>query len=221
MSDPEAVLIIVPMYGRPESVGSLLASLEGTQGCRVLFVCSPGDEPTIEACQQSGSETVIHDRPQGSGDYASKVNKAYRESDEPLLFLGASDLKFHPGWLDAAKSKLVGQIGVVGTNDLANPHVKAGRHSTHSLVTRHYADLGIIDGPGILCEKFEHNFCDNEMVETAQHRRAWAFAMDSRVEHFHPLWKTAPMDATYTLALAGFHRDKAIFLSRRHLWGGR
>lgn len=221
MSDVGACLIITPMLGRPESVAPLLASLEGTDDCRVLFICSPGDEPTIEACQKSGVETIIHDRPQGPGDYASKVNKAYRESVEPLLFLGASDLRFHSGWLAAAQMRLIAQIGIVGTNDMANPRVKSGQHSTHSLVTRRYADLGIIDGPGILYEGYEHNFCDDEMVETAQHRRAFAFAMNSQVEHFHPLWKTAPMDATYELALAGFHQDKAKFLRRRQLWGNR
>ena len=220
MSDPQT-LIIAPMLGRPDSVAPFLASLEGTDGCRVVFVCSPGDNPTIEACRQSGSETIIHDRPQGPGDYASKINKAYRQSEEPLLFLGAGDLRFHPGWLTAARSKLVGRIGVVGTNDMGNPRVKAGQHSTHSLVTRLYADLGTIDGPGILHEGYEHNWCDNELVETARHRRSFVFAAASRVEHLHPAWGKGLNDPIYDLGRDGFQRDKLKFSTRRRLWSGR
>lgn len=212
-------LIIVPMLGRPQFVAPLLASLAGTDDCRILFVCSPGDDETIETCQRSGADTIIHDRPQGPGDYASKVNRAYRESVEPLLFLAAGDLRFHPGWLTAARAKLVGRIGVVGTNDMGNPRVKAGQHSTHSLVSRRYADLGIIDGPGILFEGYEHNWCDNELVETARHRRAWVFAANSRVEHLHPSWGKGPTDEIYRLGRDGFDRDRTIFRGRRRLWG--
>ena len=35
------------------------------------------------------------------------------ETDEPLIFQGADDLRFYPGWLEAAKAKLAPGIGVV------------------------------------------------------------------------------------------------------------
>ena len=49
---------------------------------------------------------------------------------------------FSPGWLDAALAHDGPGIGVIGTNDLHNPAVLRGLHSTHSLVKRTYADLG-------------------------------------------------------------------------------
>ena len=46
---------------------------------------------------------------------------------------------------------------MVGTNDLTNKRTIRGRHSTHSLVTRDYADLGTIDGqPGPLFQGYHH-----------------------------------------------------------------
>lgn len=153
----------------------------------------------------------------GDGDYARKVNLAYRESAEPYLFLGADDLNFHEGW--DTEALRFSDHGVVGTNDLHNPRVLAGRHSTHSLVSRRYADeYGIIDGPGILCEKYSHQWVDDELVATAQARGEFHFCAESVVEHLHPFFGLAERDATYEKALAATRADGAIFRSRRRLW---
>ena len=37
--------------------------------------------------------------PRTKGDYAAKINEGYRRSTEPLIFLGAIDIRFTPGWL--------------------------------------------------------------------------------------------------------------------------
>jgi hypothetical protein len=154
------------------------------------------------------------------GDYARKINAGCRATTEELLFLGADDLHFHPGWLEAAAAKLAPGIGVVGTNDLGSPRVVAGEHATHSLVTRAYADQhGAIDRPGeILHEGYPHEYVDDELVGTAKHRCAWAMALDSHVEHLHPDHDKAPWDELYLAQPGRMDAGAPLYQARRRLW---
>jgi hypothetical protein len=104
---------------------------------RVLFVSDPDDVEEQEAIRAEGAEMLIV-----RGNYAKKINRAIEETDEPLIFQGADDLRFHPGWLEAAKAKLKPGIGVVGTNDLNSKRVLAGTHATHALITRRVHEAG-------------------------------------------------------------------------------
>ena len=210
------------MLGRPHRVEPLLDSLRATSpDARPLFLVSPDDHEVHAAVDAYGADrlTVLGPFP---GDYARKVNAGLRASTEPLLFLGADDLRFHPGWLEAAVAKLGAGIGVVGTNDLGSPRVLAGEHATHSLVTRDYAErFGTIDEPGkILHEGYPLEYVDDEAVETAKHRGAWAFAGDSVVEHLHPSWGKAPRDPLYAKQRARMAAGMRVFLRRRPLWTG-
>lgn len=199
MPDNADTVVLVPMLGRAHRVAPVVESLRETApGVRILFCCTLGDTAVQAAVDAAGAERI--DLPRHPiGDYARKINAGYRWTDEPLMFLGACDLRFHPGWLDAARAYLLDGIGVVGTNDLGNPRVVAGDHATHSLVTRAYADkYGTIDGPGqVLAECYPHEYVDDELVGTAKHRGAWAMALDSIVEHEHPDWGKAPFDELY------------------------
>lgn len=215
------VLVIVPVLRRPHNAAPLAASLDVAtpEPHRLLFVASPGDTEEHEACRATGADLLIIDREPGPGDYMVKINTAYRASTEELIFLAADDLSFHRGWLPPLLRKVDQGFGVIGTNDLGNPRVLRGEHSTHSLVTRIYADtFGTIDGPGILHEGYDHNFCDTEMVETAKHRGAWAFCSDSVVEHMHPHWSKSQDDDTYRRGQRRFGRDRSLFEGRRHQW---
>lgn len=160
------------------------------------------------------------DHPQAPGDYARKINAGYRASSEPLMLLGADDITFRPGWLEAAIAQLAPGIGVVGTNDLGSGRVMAGQHATHPLVTRHYADTyGTIDEPGIvLHEGYGHNFVDDEFVGTARQRHAFAFAADAIVEHHHPDWGKADRDDVYDLGRERWAYDRLLWKTRRRLW---
>jgi len=213
------VVVLVPMLGREHRVAPLLASLSASCDARPLFLLSQHDEPVRAAVEAMGADHVTVPGP-GPGDYARKINTGLRESTEPLLFLGADDLHFHPGWLEAATAKLAPGIGVVGTNDLGSKRVMAGIHATHSLVTRTYAEtFGTIDEPGkILHEGYPHEYVDDELVGTAKHRKAWAFAFDSRVEHLHPAWGKAPVDAMYGQQRRRMAQGRPIFEARKHLW---
>lgn len=211
--------ILVPVLGRPHRVKPLLDSIEATtpRPYNVYFVCDSDDH----AEQQAVADDPRAARPIlcVSGSYAEKINAAGEHTDEPLLFLGADDLTFHPGWLQAATAKLTPGIGVVGTQDLCNPRVKRGEHATHFLVTREYAELGQIDGePGLLCQVYRHNCTDDELIAAAKKRGAYAFAAESIVEHHHPMAGTAPMDPTYEKGTGSLRLDRRLFRRREHLW---
>lgn len=216
------VAILVPVLRRPHNVAPLVASIEGAtpEAHHTLFICSEGDTDELDAVTDVGAEHLTIPA-YGLGDYAKKINAGFTATTEPYVFLGADDLRFHDGWFAAAHAEMANRkIGVVGTQDLGNPRVKQGLHSTHSLVRRSYIErYGTIDEPGkVLHEGYPHEFVDDELVGTAQARGAWAFAHDSVVEHLHPHWGKAPTDDLYGQARSRYMIGRKLYKRRRHLW---
>ena len=217
--------ILVPMLGRPHRVRPLLESIWQTVPlAEVVWCCTPTDGDVIAEVDRASRESTLTcrrlDVRYARGDYARKINAGYQATDRPLLLTAAADLRFHPGWLGAALAELVVGIGVVGTNDLGSPRVMAGDHATHSVVTRWYADtFGTIDQPGqVLHEGYWHEYVDDEFVQTAKVRGAWAFAAGARVEHLHPDWDKAPTDELYEARPARMRQGRRLFRTREHLW---
>lgn len=214
--------IVIPMLGRPGAVATLLESLRVEDGIEFIpiFVVSPDDHDVVYQVKQSGEDYIIMAGPPQGGDFARKTNAAFRATSGDWVFLGASDLLFHQGWARAAiKAGEEYNAGVVGTDDMGNPAVKAGRHSTHSLVRRDYIDKvgGGWDGPGVVYhEGYFHQYVDTELVTAAQARGRWVFAHDSKVEHRHPFWHKGEMDETYKRALdpALGRNDARLFRQR-------
>lgn len=216
------LVVLVPVLGRPHRVAPLIDSINESMAepFRLLFIGSPGDDLEHAAVKDAGADLLVIDDEPASGDYARKINAGYRETVEPLLFLAADDLHFHADWFEQAAAKLEGSVQVVGTNDLGNPRVMAGDHSTHTLVTRWYVDtMGTADELGkVLHEGYPHEFVDDELVATAKHRGAWAFAADSHVEHLHPNWSKSPMDPLYAQQPKRMRVGRRIYEQRRPLW---
>lgn len=214
------LVVLVPVLDRPHRVAPLVASVRATvPEARVLFVTDPGDDAEVAAIEELMPADPLVFALECGGRYAAKVNAAVRATEEPLLFLGADDLDFKPGWFEAATAKLTEGIGLVGTNDLGNARVMRGEHATHFLMTRAYAELPTIDGAnGPLCEQYEHNCVDDELIGTARKRGAYAHAADSHVEHLHPFWRKAAIDDTYRKGQRRFDRDRRLREKRRRLW---
>ena len=211
--------ILVPVLRRPHRVKPLMDSIKrATPDARVVFITDPGDyeEHCAIAVERTPKTTVLTT----GGNYAHKINRGFEHCSERLLFLGADDLEFHPGWLEACVEKLEEGADVVGTQDLCNPAVIRGEHATHFLVMRDYVELlGTIDEAGkILHEGYEHEYVDNELIETAKARGVYAFANDAVVEHLHPLVGKAPTDELYDRMPARMKTGKAVYDKRRHLW---
>lgn len=221
---PGPVVVLVPVLNRPDRAEPLAASLRETSEARLLFLCSPRDGREYRACRAAARRfpnvemTVVEWR-NGPGDYARKINYGVRATQEPWIFQAGDDLRFHEGWEEEALA-LSDVRRVIGTNDLCNPRVRSGRHSTHTLVAREYVEeRGTIDEPGkMLHEGYAHNFVDDEFIGTARSRNEYGFAAASHVEHLHPMRGEVPLDSTYRLGLAGFDADREILRSRRHLW---
>lgn len=223
--------IIVPVLNRPANVHPLLHSIweNTTVEYRVIFVVSMDDPTELAAIRPyAGTEESVHiliaPWPGGSpGDYARKINKVASTTGAPFIFMGADDLNFHQDWDVNGLYKFTDEsIGVVGTNDLGNPWVMEGKQSTHSFVRSEYVHhAGTIDEIGkVLHEGYHHNFVDNELVETAQHRGAFIHAHDSVVEHLHPDWGKAQRDHVYNIARDSMDPGREIYNQRRHLWCG-
>jgi hypothetical protein len=215
------VAVIVPVLARPDRVAPLLASLADEARATVTFVCSPGDHDEIAEVGKHNQRVAMVNWEPGPGDYAMKIQVGYdlaAQDGFDWLFTGADDLTFHPGWLDAAIRAHEEHGGrFVGTNDMWNPSVRNGRHSTHSLIRMDYiAELGCsFDGPGIVYhDGYDHQCVDNEAVFVAKQRGEFVHAADSFVEHLHPFAKKSQMDATYEKALAKGRDDIRLFRDR-------
>lgn len=216
--------ILVPVLRRPQNAERLVESIEATTEVdhQILFILSPNDDDEYNVVLELTRARrcrlgIMEESFEGRGDYARKINAGYIWSDSEWYFLGADDLRFHPYWFENAMKI---NACVIGTNDLGNSRVKAGQHSTHSLVNRQYVEeQGTIDEKNkILHEGYTHCFCDDELVQTAQRRGCFGFASDCYVEHLHPLWNKGTMDATYESATKNFERDRLLFQQRRNLW---
>lgn len=218
--------VLVPVLDRPHRVKPLVDSLQASRhrSCTVwpIFICSPSDHAEIAAVKaQPDVGLMVVDWEPGRGDWAKKLNYAFRHTQSDWVLLGADDIVFREGWMqNALHIHEEYHPCVIGTNDLGNPRVTSGHHSVHPLVHRAYAECGTIDDETVLLhEGYWHNFVDDEFVGTARYRQTYAPAVDSHIEHLHPNWGKGEMDATYARGQARFDIDRAHFQTREHLWG--
>lgn len=218
-------IILVPVLDRVQNIERLIESvIATTSSAKILFLASPGRKyfgehiALLDASLKYDGycEYIVVDWECGSGDYAKKINYGIKVTKERFIFLGADDIVFHNHWRDAC---LAANTMVVGTNDLGNPRVINGEHSTHSFVNREYVSRGLIDGnPGLLFEGYLHEYVDDEFIGTAKKRGVYSFASNALVEHLHPHWNKAEMDDVYSAQHDRMKRSRNLFLSRRNLW---
>lgn len=212
--------IIIPTIGRPQRLADLAANIHRAtrSSHRIVFVTEGWDDATKAAVP--AEDTVIVN--QRAENYAGSVNTAYEQSAADWLFCGADDLIFHDGWDTECLAVADDWFGVIGTNDLLNPYVLAGSHSTHSLVARRYLDDigGVVDlGPGsFLPECYDHNFTDTEFIGTAKMRARFRPCLTAVVEHLHVTTGKAPADATHDRSIREYVADDSLYESRRELW---
>lgn len=211
-----SVVLLIPVLDRPHNVEPLLETIEFGGGHRALFLSSPGDTAEQAELDRCGAEWLEVPFAPEDGDYQRKINWGAARTMEDWVFTGADDLLFHERWFENAMAHVKNTTGVIGTNDLANPRVMEGKHSTHSLVRRTYIEkYGTVDEKGkVLHEGYAHEHCDDELVATARRRGAWVFAADSHVEHLHPHFRAVATDAIY----GDFERRMRI---GRRIWDQR
>lgn len=223
------IAILIPCLARPANAAKVAASIHAatTVPHRVVFIAYMLDREQIAACRATDATVIETTWKPGVGDYARKIQLGYDLSDEPFVFQAADDLDFKPGW-DAAALELIEhvQAGVCGTNDLHNPSVLKGTHSTHSLIRRDYIERRggtFEETPGVvLSDAYDHQCVDVELVAVATAHGKYAHCHDSHVEHLHPLWhRRIPRDKTYERALAQGQEDIALYRRRLAAWQAR
>lgn len=211
--------VIVPVMKRPQNAEPFMRSLRASTGlARVFAIADHDDDETIAAWQSAGA-TVYTFAGGEPGTFAEKVNFASRtiSPEWPWLFIVGDDVRFHPGWLDHAQAAAGDKYHVIGTNDLTNPRVLAGKHATHLLLRRSYVDeMGASwDGPGIVAhEGYGHWWVDDEIVAASRQRGILAMAPNSVVEHLHPAWGKGENDEVYERGQSHAEKDKALFMAR-------
>lgn len=212
------LVVLVPSLGRAHMLATVRESLHDTApGAEVLWLLTAGD-PALDAPPRPGESRLVFP-PRTRGDYAAKINAGVRLTGHPLMFLGANDIAFRDGWLDACLARLTGDVGVVGTNDGGNPRTATGDLSTHTLVTRDYARRGTVDNPNLLLHPgYWHEYVDDEFVQTAKARGAYAHATDALVEHLHPDHGKRPADDVDANRARRMTHGARLYRSRRHLW---
>jgi Glycosyl transferase family 2 len=210
--------ILVPVLGRPQNAQPLVDSIvKATEvEFRITFLLSPDDDEEMAAVFKTECPYIRSP----DGRYAPKINLGVRLTQGEFVFLGADDLRFWPGW-DTAAIERWEETGkpVIGTNDLGNATVMAGRHATHSLVHRSYVERGTIDDPDcLLHEGYQHNWVDTEFIGTAMKRDAFTFCRESHVEHLHPFWHKGSDDEVYDKGRQTYAIDRRLYLKRRRFW---
>ena len=209
--------ILVPVLNRPHRVEPLLVSIADAtpEQHRVIFAAS--DEATIAELERLGA-TYITDEGGPEGTWPKRINRLYREVNEPYIFCGADDLLFHPGWFHAAMIVMQDIDGVVAVNDLMN---SAG---VHLLISRNYIEtVGAAMGEPlgtVMCEKFAHAYVDDFARRTALHHGRWGYAKESIVEHLHVGNGKAPMDSTYLLGESTMTSGAEMYRSLDYLFNG-
>lgn len=214
-----SVTILIPVLGRPHRIVPTIESVAAAtpEPHRLLFVASADDPAELAALKNAAADVLVV--PANRRSWAKKINDGYQATVEDWIFTGADDLAFRPGWFSRALAWADDHVAVIGTNDIANPRVMTGTHSTHSLFRRSYVkEHGTIDGPGIMHEGYAHQFADDEAVATAMARGVYVHAFDSIVEHLHPMVNKAPDDDTYRLGREHTRESKRLFLNRKRLW---
>lgn len=221
---PDMIDVLIPTVGRADRLASVAANIHDATEVehRVVFILEEDDHDSWKAyLTESGTIRIPNAH---EPNYAGACLTGYEQSDAPYLFCGADDLRFHRGWDHHALATMTAlpHLRVVGTNDLCNPYVSAGMHSTHSLVDRRYLDEvgGTVDaGPGsFLPTCYTHQFTDTEFIGTAKMRAVFAPCMDSVVEHLHWSLGLTPEDATTAKTIAHLDDDGRLYDERKDLW---
>lgn len=216
------IAILVPVLHRPQNIGPLLRSLQtSVLPYRLLFLCSPHDREQQQALKAAAQEYSVVPWDPGPADWAKKLEHGRGLTSEPLMLLAADDLRFHQGWdVELRNAWRDFDVGVLGTQDLGNRLVIQGQHSTHPCVVRDYADChGTIDDPKLMLHQgYDHQYCDNELCETAMSRGCWKFLHACVIEHLHPSWGKGTGDSTYLKGNRHWQRDLKLFKRRKRLW---
>lgn len=212
---PQPTAILIPSLWRPQSLERVIGNIRDTtpETHGIYCVVDENDPASQEVCDRLG---VAYWTDQ-AGYFVPRIQFLFEHTTEPWFFTGSDDIVHNPGWLTEAFAVADEQIKVVCGDDLGNAK------GTNFLVERAYVMErgGNFDTPGyVYFPEYLHNYSDDEMVSTGIYRGVYRRAPKSVVQSMHPTYGNAPLDDTYFRMYNSNDRDRDIYDSRKHLWGG-
>ncbi len=203
------VSVVIPSRERPERLRGCVEQLQKVSpDVEIIIVADIGDDPTVEVAEDLGCKVVIADEPLGPV-HCWNIGAAAAEGD--AFVLGADDLVFQDGWLEASLkglNELTGH-GLVAFNDLSP---LAGKQATHYLISKSYACNEW--GGCMAIPAYKQHFIDTEATVRAKRDKCYFYADDAIVEHNHWLWDKADNDETYQRGQESYSDNQDIFKKR-------
>lgn len=212
--------VYIPTYGRPKKLQQVADNLkQNTKGEYKLYWCVESfDRESILAAKDTGYPVIINE---GKSTYSDALQTIYEQTNEPVFIWANDDFYFLKDWDEKPMQMMEADpgIGVLGIDD-GNPQTN---YTAISFIRRKYIEeqSGVIDMPNRVLYPYNHNYCDNELTETAQHRGAWDKSIGPCIHHQHPSFTWLgdfPTDETYVRNNLKDAEDNELFHSRRHLW---
>ena len=203
--------ILIPSLNRPQNLRRTVENIhEATPEPHTLLFCV-SDEASMDILDELG-EWYLDDSDGPDRRYVTRMNKLIEHLDDAdTMFFGSDDVIHHPGWLGEALKVLLSSACVI-VNDMRN---SAG---TQAVIRREYLERAVYDAPGLAFHPgYLHNFADNEMFFTASMHNEYARALESKVEHLHPLFNAPNADRwddTYRNAMVGWDHDLELWTER-------
>jgi hypothetical protein len=207
--------ILVPSLNRPQQLQGLVENIHAATDDEHAILFCVSDEQSKEVLASLG-EWFLDDSDLDDRRYVTRMNKLVAHiADAEFIFFGSDDVIHHAGWLRDAKKALQGPLQLVVVNDLRN------QNGTQALIRAEYLEHAVFDAPGMAFhEGYLHNYADTEQFYTASRRGVYGRALNSYVEHLHPLFqnqRSIGWDSTYTNAMKGWDHDTALYNARTRL----
>lgn len=205
--------ILVPSLGRPHRLKEAAENIHLNTDLDHHIVWCVGGIHSLSILSDLG-EIFIDDTDDPDKRYVTRMNKLIGVLGAArTVFFGSDDVIHHDGWLREAITQMEQQRkAVIVVNDLRNPN------GTQALVRADYLPFLCYDDPMVAFHPgYFHNFADTEQFMTAAKMGQLGRALESRVEHLHPIYQNTvsrPWDDTYRNAFIHWNEDAETFNRR-------
>jgi hypothetical protein len=206
------VVALCPSRGRPQAAFEVLRTFEETvRGpARLIFIVD-ADDPTANAYPPGHTQII---EPTGTMAGALAAGPALAPDATVLGMIGDDNRFRTPGWDVTFSDWLTEHPGIVFGDDGHQDEILAGRG--HRLPTSWWLSRNVVDAFGMTHPGLRHYWMDNYWLELGRASGTLHYFPDVLIEHLHPVWQTAPEDATYQRGSQHARHDSQLFKAWRH-----
>jgi hypothetical protein len=207
--------VLLPSLGRPHRLEGAASNIHLNTDLDHEILWCVGGIHSRQILDGLG-ERYLDDTDDEDKRYVTRMNKLIvwaKEEGFKSAFFGSDDVIHHDGWLTEALTRMEAlEKSVIVVNDLRNPN------GTQAVVRLDYQPFLVFDDEDAAFHPgYHHNFADTEMFLTAAKYKQLGRAMESRVEHLHPIYQnqtSRPWDDTYRNAFTHWEADGKLFHER-------